>query len=73
MPSSVAILDIVPGGTDSALFPEQLVHSVSVENLTALPLRVRVVGMPGPRALLLVVEGGPMPLLRAPPGPEAQN
>ena len=73
MTSSVAVLDIVAGGTDSALLPEQPVHSLSVENLTALPLRVRVVGVPGSRALLVVIEGGPVPLLREPPGPEAQN
>ena len=67
MTPSVAVLDIAAGGTDSAVFPEQSVHSVSVENLTALPLRVRVVGAPESRALLVVIEGGPVPLFRTPP------
>jgi hypothetical protein len=67
MTMSVADLDIAAGGTDSALFPEQLVHSMSVENLTALPLRVRVLGAPGSRALLVVIEAGPVPLFQPPP------
>jgi hypothetical protein len=67
MTSCVADLDIEAGGTDSALFPEQLVHSMSVENLTALPLRVRVLGAAGSRALLVVIEGGPVPLFETPP------
>jgi len=66
MTGCVAGLDIATGGTDSAVFPEQLVHSMSVENLTALPLRVRVMGAPGSRALLVVIEGGPVPLFQAP-------
>ena len=74
MTTSVADLDIVAGGTDSAVFPEQLVHSMSVENLTALPLRVRVMSAPGSRALLVVIEGGPVPLFETPDrAPAAQN
>jgi hypothetical protein len=66
MTLSMAVLDIAAGGTDSAVFPEQPVHSISFENLTALPLRVRIMGAPGSRALLVVVEGGPMPLFQPP-------
>ncbi len=66
MTSCVADLDIAEGGTDSAVFPEQLVHSMSVENRMALPLRVRVIGAPGSRALLVVIEGGPVPLFQTP-------
>ena len=66
MTSCVADLDIAAGGTDSAVFPEQLVHSMSVENLTALPLRVRVMAAPSSRALLVVIEGGPVPLFQTP-------
>jgi len=67
MNPSLAVLDIAAGGTDSALFPEQLVHAMSVENLTALPVRVRVAGTHGSRALLVVIEAGPVPLFRTPP------
>lgn len=67
MTTPVAVLEIAAGGTDSAVFPEQPVHSMSVENLTALPLRVRVVGVPGSHALLVVIEGGPVPLFQTPP------
>ncbi len=67
MTTSVAVMDIAAGGTDSAVFPEQVVHSMSVDNLTALPLRVRVVGVPGTHALLVVIEGGPVPLFQIPP------
>jgi hypothetical protein len=66
MTSCVADLDIAAGGTDSAVFPEQLVHSMSVENLTALPLRVRVMAAPSSRALLVVIESGPVPLFQNP-------
>jgi hypothetical protein len=66
MTSSVAVLDITAGGTDSAVFPEQAVHSLSVENLTALPLRVRVLGSPSSHALVVVIEGGPVPLFQEP-------
>jgi len=67
MTISVAVLDVAASGTDSAVFPEQTVHSLSVENLTALPLRIRVVGAVGSQALRLVIEAGPMPILKMPP------
>jgi len=67
MTTTVAVLDIAAGATDSALFPEQPLHSLAVENLTAQPLRVRVVGAPESRALLVTIEGGPVPLFQTPP------
>jgi len=65
--SVVAVLDVAASGTDSAVFPERVVHSLSVENLTALPLRVRVMGAPGSRALVVTIEAGPVPILKMPP------
>ena len=62
-----AVLEVAVGRTDSAVLPEQPVHSVSVENLTSWPLVVRVVSVPGAHALLLVVEAGPVLLSRVPP------
>jgi len=67
MTTSLAVLDIAARGTDSAVFPEQPVHSLSVENLTALPLLVRVISAPGSHALLVVIEAGPVPLFQTPP------
>ena len=66
-----AVLDIAVGATDSAVIPEQPVHSVAVENLTARLLRVRVACVPGSRAIFIVIEDGPVALSRALPEPEA--